>query len=176
MGLSTDLPDLPSKFPPNCETPTSRFSDVNSFTLSISSRSISPQICQTQNTDQYSDQDIIPRNIESVPITSALNCSNPNNLRTNDQLIAQRAFDLPDGLPSGPWFDSDIAKIELNQWEYKFTSGGGCFKLIWGSTLPKTRKKGKQKVLLCYRARKSRHYGEMTHAISGKYGRIEKSA
>ena len=89
--------------------------------------------------------------------------SNPNNFRTNDQLIAQRAFDLPDGLPSGPWFDPDIAKIELNQWAYKFTSGGGCFKLIWGSTLPKTRKKGKQKVLLCHRARKSRHSGEMTH-------------
>ena len=83
-----------------------------------------------------------PRNIESVPITSALNCSNHNNFRTNDQLIAQRAFDLPDGLPSGPWFDSDIAKNEFNQWTYKFTSGGRCFKLIWGST----RKKGKQKI------------------------------
>ena len=79
--MSTDLPDLPSKFPPNCETPVfdSRFSDVNSFTfddLSIGSCSSSPQICQTQNTDQYSDQDNILRSIESVPITSALNCSN----------------------------------------------------------------------------------------------------
>ena len=80
LYVSTDLPDLPSKFPPNCETPVfdSRFSDVNSFTfddLSNGSRSSSPQICQTQSTDQYSDQDIIPRNIESVTITSALNCS-----------------------------------------------------------------------------------------------------
>ena len=81
---------------------------------------------------------------------------------TNGQLIAQRAFELPEGIPSGPWLDSVIAKIELNKWAYKFNSGGGCFQLIWGSTLPKTRKKGKQKVLLSHRGRKSRHCGEKT--------------
>ena len=43
--------------------------DTNSFTfddLSIGSRSSSPQTCQTQHGDQFSDEGITPRNIESI--------------------------------------------------------------------------------------------------------------
>ena len=169
--VSTDLPDLPSKFPPDSETPVfeSQLSDTNSFTFDDQSiRSSSPQTCQTQHGDQFSDEGITYRNIESISITTTLNCPKPNDVRTNGQLIAQRVFELPDGIPSGPWLNSDIAKIELNQWAYKFNSGGGCFKLIWGSTLPKASKKGKQKVLLCHCGRKSRHCGEKTQRSTYK--------
>ena len=112
--------------------------------------------------DQSPEDEAIPCNTDSEFVSSRTNFPNPIKLRTNDQLIAGNATELTNDLPSGQWLKSDIAKNELNELASKSTSGSGCFNPIWGSTLPRTSKKGKQKVLLCHRARRSRHCGEKT--------------
>ena len=60
------------------------------------------------------------------------------------------------------------AKLELNNWALNLHTGGGRFTLIWSSSYQTTSKKGRQKSLSCYRARKSKIIGETRKTISQK--------
>ena len=57
-------------------------------------------------------------------------------------------------MPKGPWESHATAKMELNKWASDFTTGGGRFNLVWTSTYRQTSRKGKQRMLSCYKSRK----------------------
>ena len=68
-------------------------------------------------------------------------------------------------MPKGPWETHTMAKQELNEWALDFTTGGR-FNLVWTSTYKPTSKKGKQRLLSCYKSKKGKLQNETRNTIS----------
>ena len=86
-----------------------------------------------------------------------------------DAIILSRSDILPYDMPKGPWKSHMTAKLDLNEWALDLATGCGRFSLVWTSTYTSTSRKGKQRVLSCYRAIKGNLTNEKRKTISQRY-------
>ena len=69
-------------------------------------------------------------------------------------------------MPKGPWESHMTAKLDVNEWALDLATGCGRFSLVWISTYTYTSRKGKQRGLSCYRAKKGNLTNEKRKIIS----------
>ncbi|KAI6647753.1 hypothetical protein LOD99_8594 [Oopsacas minuta] len=81
--------------------------------------------------------------------------------RTIVDLRRIRSVGLSDDMPKGPWDSHATAKMELNTWASDFTTPRGRINLVWTSNYRQTSRKGKQRMLSCYKSRKMRLHNDV---------------
>ncbi|KAI6653127.1 hypothetical protein LOD99_3963 [Oopsacas minuta] len=114
-----------------------------------------PNECSQVDPEQVSENQSVSESITHTDVR-----------RRIDTMILSRSTILPYDMLKGPWESHVTSKLDLNEWALDLATGSGRFNLVWSSTYIPTSRKGKQRVLSCYRAKKGKLTNEKRNTIT----------